>query len=402
MENKVFFKKYFFGLLSIFIVFGLIFFLIDTMEDKNYNRIYNEKLDTVIGTLVKEYPEIDKGVIFEILENRSEDTGFFKSFGYKLNEEIINEAKRFDKVFFGMKTVVILVFLGGVTYLFTEYHRKNHKEIVEIIGLVEKINKRNYDLEMQLLSEDEFSILRSEIYKTMVMLRETAELEKEDKKHLKRTLADISHQLKTPLTSILIMLDDMIDDEDMDKNVRTEFLNSMKRDVMNINFLVQNMLKLAKLDANSIDFDSRNVDIKEIIDAAIKNTVVLGDLKNVSIKVNGKIDKKICVDKNWQVEAITNVLKNAIEHSIPNGVVEIVLSKTEIFATIEIIDKGSGMSAHDLRHIFDRFYKGENSSKDSIGIGLSLSKAIIERQNGSISVSSKKGIGTKFTIMYFF
>jgi len=402
MENKVFFKKYFFGLLSIFIVFVLAFILVDTIEDKNYNRIYNEKLDTVIGALVKEYPEIDKGVIFEILESPSTDMGFFNKFGYKLNEEIIDEAKKFDKVFFSIKAVVVLVFLGGVTYLFAEYHRKNHKEIEEIIRLVEKINKRNYDMEMQLLSEDEFSILRSEIYKTMVMLRETAELEKEDKKQLKRTLADISHQLKTPLTSILIMLDDMIDDEDMDKNVRIEFLNSMKRDVMNINFLVQNMLKLAKLDANSIDFNSKNVDIKEIVDAAIENTVVLGDLKNVSIKVSGKIDKKICVDKNWQVEAITNVLKNAIEHSFNDGVVEIILSKTEIFATIEIIDKGSGMNAHDLKHIFDRFYKGENSSKDSIGIGLSLSKAIIERQKGSISVSSKKGIGTKFTIMYFF
>ncbi len=402
MENKVFFKKYFLRLLFIFIVFVFAFILIDKIEDKNYNRIYNEKLDAVIGTIVEKYPEIDKSMIFEILENPSNDTGYFKKFGYKLNEEIIDEAKEFDKVFLGMKAVVILVFLGGVVYLFIEYYSKNHREIEEIIGLVEKINKRNYDLEMQNLSEDEFSILRSEIYKTMVMLRETAEVEKEDKKQLKRTLADISHQLKTPLTSILIMLDDILDDEDMDKNIRTEFLNSMKRDVMNINFLVQNMLKLAKLDANSIDFDSKSVDVKEIVDMAIKNTLVLGDLKNVSIKVRGKVDKKICVDKNWQIEAITNVLKNAIEHSSRDSVVEIVLSKTEVFACIEIIDKGCGMNKHDLKHIFDRFYKGENSSKDSIGIGLSLSKAIIEQENGSISVSSNVGIGTKFTIMYFF
>ncbi len=402
MKNKVFFKKYFLRLLFIFVVFALSFILIDKIEDKNYNRIYNEKLDSVIGTIVEKYPLIDKNMIFDILESPSTDTGFFKKFGYKLNEEIVEEAKDFDKVFFSMKVVVILVFLGGVVYLFTEYHKKNHKEIEEIIRLVEKINKRNYDMEMQLLSEDEFSILRNEIYKTMVMLRETAELEKEDKKQLKRTLADISHQLKTPLTSILIMLDDMIDDEDMEKSIRIEFLNSMKRDVVNINFLVQNMLKLAKLDANSIDFDSKKVEAEKIVDMAIKNTMALSDLKNVTIKKKGKINKKIYVDKNWQAEALTNVLKNAIEHSHENETVEIVLSETEIFATIEIIDEGSGMNFRDLKHIFDRFYKGENSSKDSIGIGLSLSKAIIERQNGSISVTSKEGIGTKFTIMYFF
>ena len=233
------------------------------------------------------------------------------------------------------------------------------------------------------------------------MLKEVAENSKNDKLKLKDSLSDISHQLKTPITSILIMLDNILDDTEMPENIRNEFIKDIKREIINIKFLVESILKLSKIDSNTIKFIKKELSIQEIIEEAVKNISMIREIRNVKINVKGNLTDTIICDMKWQVEAITNILKNCVEHSKENGKIDVEYEKNNIYTEIKIVDYGIGIEKQDLSHIFERFYKGKNSSSDSIGIGLALSKSIIESNNGYIEVESELGKGTIFTIKYF-
>ncbi|MBR3661485.1 MAG: HAMP domain-containing histidine kinase, partial [Bacilli bacterium] len=185
-----------------------------------------------------------------------------------------------------------------------------------------------------------------------------------------------------------------------DINIRNDFVRDIKRNVVNINFLVQALLKLSKFDANTVHFIKKEYNLKNIVDESIKNVSTLCDLRNINIELTIKNDSKIICDSKWQIEAITNILKNSIDHSKDNQKVIINVENNNVYSTVEIIDFGDGISKKDISHIFERFYKGENATSDSIGIGLALAKTIIEEDNGNISVESNK-TGTKFTIKYF-
>ena len=280
------------------------------------------------------------------------------------------------------------------------FNNKKDKEINKITKFLEQINRRNYKLELDDMSEDELSILKNEIYKTTIMLKEAAENSNKEKLELKESLSDISHQLKTPLTSILIILDNLIDDPEMDKNTREDFIKDIKREINSISFLVQSILKLSKLDTNTINFIEEEIELKKLINQAIKNVSMLSDLRNVNVKLKIKSNPVIKCDFKWQVEAISNILKNCIEHSNNDSDVIVTIEDNKIYSKITIKDSGGGIDKEDLPHIFERFYKGKNATPDSIGIGLSLAKTIIEKDNGTINVESDNN-GTEFTIKYF-
>lgn len=250
------------------------------------------------------------------------------------------------------------------------------------------------------MSEDELSILKNEIYKTTITLKEAAENSNKEKLELKDSLSDISHQLKTPLTSILIILDNLIDDPEMDKDTREDFIKDIKREINSINFLVQSILKLSKLDTNTINFIEEEIELKKLINQAKENVSMLSDLRNVNINLKIKSNPVIKCDFKWQVEAISNILKNCIDHSKENSEVIVTIEDNRVYSKITIKDNGSGIDKDDLPHIFERFYKGKNATPDSIGIGLSLSKRIIEEDNGKITVKSDES-GTTFIIKYF-
>ena len=232
------------------------------------------------------------------------------------------------------------------------------------------------------------------------MLKEAALNSNKDKLNLKKSLEDISHQLKTPLTSILVLLDNLIDEPDMDSSIRNDFIIDIKRNVININFLVQALLKLSKFDANTVHFIKKENDLEMIAKEAIKNVSTLCDLRNINIKLTTLENAKVVCDAKWQIEAITNIIKNAIEHSKDNSSIIINIDNNRVYSKIEVIDFGDGISKRDIKHIFERFYKGENATSNSIGIGLALAKTIIEEDKGTIAVESNES-NTKFTIKYF-
>ena len=183
-------------------------------------------------------------------------------------------------------------------------------------------------------------------------------------------------------------------------SIKLEFLNDIRKSTGTISFLVQSILTLSKLDANSISFKQSAENLKKIADTAVKNTEILAEIKGVTVENLSDNITLVC-DFKWLSEAITNIVKNCIEHTQSGGKVSISAEKTGLCTKVTIEDNGAGISKKDLPHIFERFYKGSNSSNDSTGIGLALAKAIIEKSGGYITADSVQDKGTKFNICFF-
>ncbi len=402
MKNKVELKKFTFRILSILIFTLILFLIVNIYEYRKYTENFNKKINSIVDTLQNKYPNLTEKEIIDILNSDSDkESNILKKYGMNLTNKsiIVNNDKLHYKYLILNICILLLGFLILIS-LFMLYIKKRNKNIADITKYIEELNKRNYSLKIDSNTEDELSILKNEIYKTTVMLKETRDISIQDKNNLKKSLEDISHQLKTPITSILVMLDNLIDDPNMNKKTREDFVRDIKRNVTNINFLIQSILKLSKFDSNTINFIKEKKLIKDILDKANKNISTLCDLKNIKININGDNKATITCDFMWQVEAITNIIKNCLEHSSLNSKIDISYKQNNAYSIIIIQDYGDGIEKQDLSHIFERFYKGKNSSKDSIGIGLALAKTIIENDNGVINVESDK-TGTKFIIKYF-
>lgn len=402
MKNKIELKKYIISTLIVFICLFILFLFLNIYEYKTYTKNFNNKISAIINVIKKDYPKItDKEIIKIINNDKIETNDFFNKYGIDVNNKSIlikndRDYRKFLAINLSFLTITVVILL----IIYIRYNYKKEKDIKDIIKCIEQINKKNYEIQIDSISEDELSILKNEIYKTTIMLKEAAENSSKDKLNLKKSLEDISHQLKTPLTSILVMLDNIIEDSNMEEKIRNDFIVDIKRNVLNINFLVQSLLKLSKFDANTIHFVKQENDLKTIIEESIKNVSTLCDLRNINIKLNIKENSKIICDDKWQIEALTNIIKNAIEHSKNNSNIIINIKNNNVYSMIEVIDFGEGIAKKDIKHIFERFYKCKNTKTDSIGIGLALAKTIIEEDKGTISVESNK-LETKFIIKYY-
>lgn len=395
MKNKTI-KKYILSLIILLIFNVSLIFILNRYEYKMYTKNYNDKINSIISNIKNKYPDIEESDIIEIINNEEDSEDILSNYGI---DSITKNDKVNNKIRI-ISLIIIITFDSLIILIFYLYDKNKSKKIKEITKMISKINNRQFDIDINDFNEGELSILKNEISKTTIMLRQVADNSVKDKLNLKDSLGDISHQLKTPLTSITIMIDNILDSPDMDEKIRKKFLINIKREILNINFLVMSLLKLSKFDANVVKFNKESVYLKDIIIESIKNVSMIKELKNITIKVSGDDNIKLLCDFKWQVESITNILKNSIEHTSEYGTVEVNYSENKLYTRILIKDNGKGIDSGDLPHIFDRFYKGENGSDDSFGIGLSLSKTIIEKEGGSITVKSTPNIGTIFTIKY--
>ena len=402
MANKIYLKSYLIKTIIVITVFLLLFLILNHLEYNTYKKNFNNKINALIEYIEKENKNINKEEIIKILNDNSTNNTFLEKYGINIKKDsIVIENDKVNMTYSILKETIIILFTILLIGIFLKYNKKKDKEIKKITKCIEEINKKNYFFDIDNISEDELSILKNEIYKTTIMLKEQAENNLKDKVNLKISLEDISHQLKTPLTSIIIMLDTLNEDPNLDIDTRTMFIRNIKREITNINFLVNSLLKLSKFDANTVKLLKENTTLNDIIKKSIENVSNLSDLKNIKIDVNSSKNIKLYCDKKWQVEALTNIIKNSLEHSQNNSKIEIKLSETNLYKQINIKDYGSGISEKDLPHIFERFYKVENSSKESVGIGLALAKTIIEREEGKIWVKSEIGKYTEFIIKYY-
>ncbi len=302
-------------------------------------------------------------------------------------------------LFAGIKAGVLCLITGAALIAFFAYHtKKRYQKIEELNDYLVRVLAGDNAPEILDQKEGEISILRTNIYKAATTLKYQNELLSNDKKQLAAAIADISHQLKTPLTSML-MMNDLLEAE-TDPEKRAEFLKTQLNQLNRMNWLIQTLLKLSKLDAGTIELRREDVSGKELIAEALKPFEIQFELKEITCKTDLP-DMTIRCDKNWTVEAIQNIIKNCIEHMDMGGALTIMAEDTNIFSQITIRDTGCGIAAEDIPHIFERFYKGKNSGKDSGGIGLALTKTIIEGQHGEIIVKSEEGVGTEFEIRFY-
>ena len=400
--KKLNYKNCIIVIITTILVFTIAISIINYIQYRNYIKNVNTVINEIVNNIQEQYPDVDINKIISMLNDENvSNENVLSQYGIDISKDsaiLTNDLLYRNNVI--MNLSIILIFSIIIIIVFVLYNKRQKNKIKEITNYIEQINNKNYALDIQDNNEDELSVLKNELYKITVMLKEQAENSAKDKINLKNSLEDISHQLKTPLTSITIMLDNILDSPDMDLQTRNEFIKDIYREIANIKFLVQNLLILSKFDANTITFNENEEKLEDIIEEAKQNVASICDLKNIQILVEGKEDAKTTCDLKWQVEALTNILKNCAEHSNNNTKINVLYSENNMYSEIVIKDEGSGIDQKDLKHIFERFYKGKNSDKDSIGIGLSLAKTIIEKDNGFITVDSELGKGTTFNIKY--
>ena len=371
-----------------------------------YNICKNQTNYTIakLASIIQEkYPDTSEEEIIRELNshnNISLDNTFLKKYGISNEVSAINMLKYEEKNVLIINEICLFAIFIFATIIYIVLYYKRKKNIDEIISYINKINSKTYDLEIEKNTEDEFSNLRNELYKIVIVLKEQAEKSQEDRKAIGVAMEDISHQLKTPLTSISIMLDNIIENENMDEITRKKFLHEIRRQLEWINWLVISLLKLSKLDSNTVEFNCKEFLVSDLIENLVQNLSVPLEIKQQEIIIDGDSKAKVYADYNWQLEAISNILKNCIEHTDEGKRIYISYSENNFYTSLCIKDEGSGISREDLKHIFERFYKGKSSNENSIGIGLALSKKIIEKDNGYIVCTSKLGKGTTFEIRY--
>ncbi|MDO4322317.1 MAG: HAMP domain-containing sensor histidine kinase [Lachnospiraceae bacterium] len=248
--------------------------------------------------------------------------------------------------------------------------------------------------------EGNLGVLQSEIYKLVVLLQERSVGASREKEYLAKMLSDISHQIKTPLTSITI-LTDLLKNTELSEEKRAEFTGKIDSQVERITWLVRNLLTLSQLDANMLKLKKEEVYARSLLQSACQPFEIMAELKGVQLSVADCGDMKLVCDARWTAEAVSNVVKNCIEHTPRGGQVRVTASQNNFATNIWIEDNGEGIPREELPHIFERFYKGGGHSGESVGIGLAMSKQIVMLQNGMIYAASQEGAGTSFHIKLY-
>ncbi len=400
-EVKKFITKYFIiFLLAVGLTYGVSILSINIIKEKVV-----ENNQAIIGRIVSNNPQLESQIIDIITQgNSSEDLELGKEILSKYNYNnisLFNEpiiSKSINNVYLLNFIFIVLIFLL-ILITILSYFKKLYKDIKDMTEYVYNSSEgRAFDMK-NINQEGQIGLLKTELLKMTNILKEKAELLQKEKIFLNDTMSDISHQLRTPMTSLMILNDLMYDD--LPNEVKIDFLDKIKHQLNRMDWLIKSMLKLSKVDAKVIDFKKEKINIKELIHKATAPIIIPMEIKNQNLIIEGDDTSSYIGDMSWSVEALVNIIKNCVEHTKENGQIHISYEENPIYSKIIIKDSGEGIDKKDIAHIFKRFYRGKSSSKtESVGIGLAMAKSIINSQNGDISVSSEKDKGTTFNITF--
>ena len=293
--------------------------------------------------------------------------------------------------------IAALSFLtGGILFLFSfwYWHRKSDARIQALTGYLERINTGVQGLVLE-SSDDEFSKLQDEIYKTVTELYQTREEALTARNNFAENLSNIAHQLKTPITSISLTV------QMAKKNLGDTRAAEIERQIIRLTHLEEALLLLSRIDAGTLAFDRKPTDVFTILSLASDNLNELFMQKGVLIDIPEMGEMNVNVDLNWTMEAVMNLMKNCMEAARIGTAVHCSYEKNPLYVQIRIWDEGDGFAKEDLPHLFERFYRGEKAKNTGIGIGLSLSKAIIEKQNGIIRAFNLPNSGACFEVRFY-
>lgn len=291
---------------------------------------------------------------------------------------------------------VIAALVGGYSLVFLGFTRWRYRELDRLAAYLVRVVEGDYDLDIRDNAEGELSILKSEIYKVTVMLTEQAAALRREKSFLADALSDISHQLKTPLTSMFVMTDLLCGE--LPEGKRVEFTGRLRSQLERIQWLLSCLLKLSKLDAGAVEFRCDSITPRWLFTAASEPLLIALELKEQRLLTDCS-DFEFACDPNWTVEALVNVLKNCVEHTPAGGEIQLRAADNPLYTELTIADNGPGIDPGDLPFIFNRFYRGKNAGEDSIGIGLAMAKSIITAQAGNIEAYSDQ-MGSRFVLRF--
>ena len=401
IEVKSFIIKYIgLFLVSLMLSLGVSFLSVNIIKNKVV-----ENNQALIGNIISENPNMESNIVSIITQGNSKENlelgkEILEKYNYDnrislRNEPIITSS---IKSLFNLNALLIFVIFVMIFALVIYYLKKIYNDIKDMTDYVYNSSEgRNFEMNNK-NQEGQIGLLKTELLKMTTVLKEKVELLNKEKIFLNDTISDISHQLRTPMTSLIILNDLMY--EDIPKETKIEFLNKIKSQLKRMEWLIKSMLKLSKLEAKVIDFKNEKVNINELIKRSLQPNLIPIELKNIDLSINGDKNIYYTGDINWSTEALVNVIKNCIEHTPEGGKLQINYDQNPLYSEIVIKDSGEGIDKNDLPNIFKRFYKGKSSTKeDSVGIGLAMAKSIIESQNGDIYVKSEKNKGAEFHII---
>jgi signal transduction histidine kinase len=358
----------------------------------------------IVGTVVQRYPQAEAQVVQDLRSPGADSVN--------LGTQVLGKYGLGDRsaadtgVAAGLLARLLPVGLAlvglvcaGFIFLLVRYQRTVSAQVVGLSAYLRRIDAGDYALDVRDNGEGSFSLVKNDLYKVTVRLREQAELLQKDKTGLSNLIADISHQIKTPLTSLGVLVDLLA--EDPPEEDRRAFVERLRAPLGRIQWLVAALLKLARLDAGTAAFKSEPVDVRRLIERALEPLQIPLEIKKQRLEVHGDDGASFTGDLNWSAEALTNVVKNCVEHTPEGGRIEITYAANALYAEILVSDDGEGIDGADLPNIFNRFYRGATAGENSVGIGLALAKAIFNAQGGDISVRSQPGVGTSFDIRVF-
>ena len=366
---------------------------------------YNERLAGLFGNVMQAYPDIKEEEVIAVLNepgNRNYGADILARYGVYEDygaSSFAAQERHFLFMTIWANGILILVCLTVGAFILL-YLRKRQQEIAHLTDYMIALNRDGYELEMDNNADDELSGLRNEIYKLTVLLKEQAKEAVSQKQVLADTMVNISHQLKTPLTSATVLADNLSDNPDMDRKTRQHFLSEITRQITGMSWLITVMLKMARLDAEVVELENTKLGVKELVDEVIERLELATEWKNLTISVNIPQEAQFMADRKWMSEAVMNIVKNALEHSPVGGRVEITGEENEIYTQISVRDYGKGITEEERKKLFQRFYNGSSMREDSVGIGLALAKEIVEKECGSILVDSCPNHGTTFTLRF--
>lgn len=395
--------------LSISLIVVLIVMIISTIilniQYKYYTKQMYNSLSAITNVAISENPEKELEIINAIKNMQEDDIIKGKEIlaKYGIGENSTVGIEEINQIVNTNKVINILILVFGcslIIVIFIIFIHLRENKIKDITKYLRDLQNNIYTLKVDENTEGELSELQNQIAKITIMLKTQAKIMEKDKKELSIALSDISHQIKTPLTSVKVMID-IIKENEIEEDLKKEYLHEITKQLDSINWLVIVLLKLSRLESGTIEFIKEEINMQDLINDVNKKMEVALELKKQSLKINVQSNSKITGDYNWTKEAIINIVKNCIEHTGEGKSICIDVIENTLYSQITIKDEGEGISKEDLPYIFNRFYKGKGSSKESFGIGLALAKGIIERQGGEIKVKSEIGKGTEFRIQIF-
>ena len=399
-------RKFIKGLTGIFLISILISLLVSYININIIKEKVVENNQAILGQILSKNPELENEIVDIITQGKSKENidlgkATLSKYNYNSSIRLNNEpiiSSSINEIFNINVLFVIIIFILFLA-LSMFYFKKIYNDIIDMTNYVYHSSEgRNYEMKNR-NQEGQIGLLKTELLKMTNILKEKVELLNNEKIFLNNTISDISHQLKTPMTSLILLNDLMYGD--LPKETKKDFLDKIKSQLIRMEWLIKSMLKLSKVEAKVIDFKNEKVNINELIKKSIQPILVQIENKNIEVNILGDDKSYYNGDMNWSTEALVNVIKNCVEHTPINGSINIKFEQNPLYSEIIIKDSGEGIDKKDLPNIFKRFYRGKSSSKeDSVGIGLAMAKSIIESQNGDIYVKSEKNKGAEFHIIF--